>query len=49
MLLVGLAILSACASIPAASPVAPAGTPTGPFELTILHSNDTWGYLDPCG
>ncbi len=20
-----------------------------PFELTVLHSNDTWGYLLPCG
>lgn len=19
------------------------------FTLTILHTNDTWGYLDPCG
>ncbi len=19
------------------------------FNLTIVHSNDTWGYLDPCG
>ena len=20
-----------------------------PFELTVLHTNDTWGYLLPCG
>ncbi len=19
------------------------------FDLTIVHTNDTWGYLDPCG
>ena len=19
------------------------------FTLTIVHSNDTWGYVDPCG
>jgi hypothetical protein len=19
------------------------------FTLTVLHTNDTWGYLDPCG
>jgi len=21
----------------------------GPISLTILHSNDTWGYIFPCG
>ena len=20
-----------------------------PIEITLVHSNDTWGYLDPCG
>jgi 2',3'-cyclic-nucleotide 2'-phosphodiesterase (5'-nucleotidase family) len=20
-----------------------------PIELTLVHTNDTWGYLDPCG
>jgi 2',3'-cyclic-nucleotide 2'-phosphodiesterase (5'-nucleotidase family) len=43
--LVMLAALTACAPQPAA----PAGAQTGPFELTVVHSNDTWGYLDPCG
>jgi hypothetical protein len=32
---------------------APYPTPTrlsGPgFHLTVLHTNDTWGYLNPCG
>lgn len=30
---------------PAALPVAVAPT----FQLTVLHTNDTWGYLLPCG
>lgn len=21
----------------------------GDYSLTIVHTNDTWGYLDPCG
>jgi 2',3'-cyclic-nucleotide 2'-phosphodiesterase (5'-nucleotidase family) len=25
-------------------------TPTPrPIELTVLHTNDTWGYSEPCG
>jgi hypothetical protein len=36
-------------SISPLSPLpAPSATP-GPLALTIVHSNDTWGYLDPCG
>ena len=34
----------------ATSPVAtvrPASS--APFQLTVLHTNDTWGYLVPCG
>jgi hypothetical protein len=31
----------------------PTATPvpikSGPFHLAIVHSNDTWGYLMPCG
>ena len=28
----------------------PAPTPTPqPIELTVLHTNDTWGYSEPCG
>jgi 2',3'-cyclic-nucleotide 2'-phosphodiesterase (5'-nucleotidase family) len=36
---------------PAKSPVAsPAVTlPPASFQLTVLHTNDTWGYLFPCG
>jgi 2',3'-cyclic-nucleotide 2'-phosphodiesterase (5'-nucleotidase family) len=27
-----------------------AGVPTRtPLDLTIVHTNDTWGYLEPCG
>ncbi len=22
---------------------------SGPLKLTIVHSNDTWGYVSPCG
>jgi hypothetical protein len=24
-------------------------TPKRPLELTVLHTNDTLGYTDPCG
>jgi hypothetical protein len=45
-----LAVLAACAPpSPAASPLSPLAAPTGPFDLVVVHSNDTWGYLDPCG
>jgi 2',3'-cyclic-nucleotide 2'-phosphodiesterase (5'-nucleotidase family) len=28
----------------------PTSTPTPrPIELTVLHTNDTWGYSEPCG
>jgi hypothetical protein len=28
----------------------PTPTPTPrPIELTVLHTNDTWGYSGPCG
>jgi 2',3'-cyclic-nucleotide 2'-phosphodiesterase (5'-nucleotidase family) len=42
-MLVLAVILGACAPLPSQP------AKTGPFELTILHTNDTWGYLDPCG
>ena len=32
----------------AVQPVA-ASAATHPFTLTVLATNDTWGYLDPCG
>ena len=25
------------------------GESTSVFTLTVLNTNDTWGYLDPCG
>ncbi|MBC7252193.1 MAG: hypothetical protein H5T62_18185 [Anaerolineae bacterium] len=34
-------------STPTASP-SPTSEPSA-FELTILHTNDTWGYVYPCG
>lgn len=38
---------------PTATPT-PTSTPTPtptprPVELTVLHTNDTWGYSEPCG
>ncbi len=36
---------------PVASPTARVSAPLTPpaFSLTVLHTNDTWGYLVPCG
>ncbi len=35
------------------SPLAPVSPPAAPgaaeLRLTVLHTNDTWGYLLPCG
>ena len=25
------------------------GTGTSPIEITLVHTNDTWGYTEPCG
>jgi 2',3'-cyclic-nucleotide 2'-phosphodiesterase (5'-nucleotidase family) len=33
--------------IPTSTPT-PTPTPR-PIELTVLHTNDTWGYSEPCG
>ncbi|MCU0509714.1 MAG: hypothetical protein MUC34_15250 [Anaerolineae bacterium] len=49
VLLLAVVAMTACASLPAISPAASPGASTDPFELTVVHSNDTWGYLDPCG
>jgi 2',3'-cyclic-nucleotide 2'-phosphodiesterase (5'-nucleotidase family) len=35
---------------PLTQPTAPAARqPSSTFSLTVLHTNDTWGYLAPCG
>lgn len=54
-----LAVLSACQAAPLTAPapgaVQPAPPPPPetpapqPLRLVILHTNDTWGYLWPCG
>jgi hypothetical protein len=50
--LVALVFVSAgCLSLPtpgAVSPIAPSPAQSR-LDLTIVHSNDTWGYLTPCG
>ena len=33
----------------AALPTATRPASTGPYDLTILHTNDVKGYLEPCG
>ncbi|MDH7484723.1 MAG: hypothetical protein QHJ81_00430 [Anaerolineae bacterium] len=33
---------------PTPTPVPPTATPA-PFALSLLHTNDTWGYMLPCG
>jgi len=41
-----------CLSLPSPSdisPLAPTPVTRDPLGLTIVHSNDTWGYLEPCG
>ncbi|PKO22723.1 MAG: hypothetical protein CVU38_07790 [Chloroflexi bacterium HGW-Chloroflexi-1] len=35
--------------IPPTAAPAPRPTPAEPLALTLLHTNDTWGYLSPCG
>jgi hypothetical protein len=51
--LVAFTILSSgCLALPTptlVSPLAPSSVSKGPVGLTIVHSNDTWGYLEPCG
>ena len=50
--LLSLTLLAACTGVPPAGPgsatPAPTSTPE-PFTLRIVHTNDTWGYLHPCG
>jgi 2',3'-cyclic-nucleotide 2'-phosphodiesterase (5'-nucleotidase family) len=48
-------VVTACQALPpvastgAATNPTTAAEPAGPLDLTIVHSNDTWGYLRPCG
>jgi len=37
------------AASPSPAPTAVARPPAQPVSVTILHTNDTWGYLLPCG
>jgi hypothetical protein len=51
--LVTVMVLAAgCLPLPAPyslSPLAPTSAAGPGPSLTIVHSNDTWGYLTPCG
>jgi hypothetical protein len=52
LVLVVVAACSAPGGQIASSPLSPLPAPSGtrgPLALTIVHSNDSWGYLDPCG
>jgi len=43
-------LLSACRPADQLSePGASGGKVRTPSKLVILHTNDTWGYYDPCG
>ena len=48
-----LCVLAACtvtSGVPEPTPLfEPFPRPEAPLTLTILHTNDTWGYLAPCG
>jgi len=46
-----LPVTAGCGPAPTPTPVpTPTATPLPqPITLTILHTNDTSGYLDPCG
>jgi len=42
-------VLSSAAPTPTPT-IPPTPTPTPqPITLTVLHTNDTWGYVRPCG
>jgi hypothetical protein len=46
------ALVSGCQPLPAPSflsPLLPSPEVNGSQGLTIVYSNDTWGYLTPCG
>ena len=47
-----LSLIAACAAQPTAQPLSSAPTArsaSAEVTLTLLHTNDTWGYLLPCG
>ena len=50
VMLLAVASLAACSALPTtpAATANPAERPK-PVELTVLHTNDTNGYTDPCG
>lgn len=43
MLAVALAALTGCQSLP------PPTASQEAVQFSIVHTNDTWGYVDPCG
>jgi len=52
VVLVASAVLSAgCVPLPRLDAVSPLVPPSADdsLDLTIVHTNDTWGYLLPCG
>jgi hypothetical protein len=40
---------SSSAHSPSHTPVPTSTQPPQPVDLVVLHTNDTWGYYDPCG
>lgn len=51
-LMASIILVAGCLSLPSptvVSPLAPSPVTKGTLGLTIVHSNDTWGYLAPCG
>lgn len=50
LLAVLMLIAASCSSpgTPVPSSFTPTPTPE-PIELVVLHTNDTWGYVFPCG
>jgi 2',3'-cyclic-nucleotide 2'-phosphodiesterase (5'-nucleotidase family) len=51
-LTLAVVLLAGCIPLPAPnalSPLAPSPDAKAGIHLTIVHSNDTWGYLTPCG
>jgi len=51
LVIAALGVLAGCQPAPSSGPVTPAVPRPTPqaMTLTVLHTNDTWGYLLPCG